>query len=161
MSQQIFSFVKNFSSSLTHSLTMKSSLLLSFILLMAHCLAIHAESVKYTPPTYPTPKNAIFSETFEDDTWSSRWIVSKDPEFDGMSLFSSLSPLMILRSYLLGELGTWNVQLGKEPYGVIGDHLLTLLNKEKKHAISVALPEVYDNSGKKLIVQYVVLHFSF
>lgn len=63
----------------------------------------------------------------------------------------------------------WNVQLshcqtgsidvvpGKEPYGEASESSLTLLDQEKRHAISSVLSKPLDNTGKTLIVQYVNL----
>jgi calnexin len=74
---------------------------------------------------------AFFFEGF-DDSWESRWTVSKDSEFTG----------------------TWKHAAYSEPEGIAGDKGIQVGNEARKHAVSTVFPEPYDPKDKGLVVQY-------
>jgi hypothetical protein len=52
------------------------------VALLGYSIATQEQTPKWTPPSPSTNPNVVFVETF-DNTWSDRWVISKDPKFTG------------------------------------------------------------------------------
>lgn len=76
-------------------------------------------------------EGALFFEGF-DDTWETRWVVSKDSKFTG----------------------TWKHATYSEPQGVKGDKGLEVGNEARQHAVSTVFKEAIDPKDKGIVVQY-------
>jgi len=98
------------------------------LLLVALALCVFAEVA------VPSGPNVPFVETFNDDAWRDRWIISQVTKFSGV----------------------WEVQDPIAPNPIPGDKVLVATNAAQHHAISTAFKDAVDNNDKDLFVQYEV-----
>ncbi|EHY54777.1 hypothetical protein HRR83_004095 [Exophiala dermatitidis] len=95
-------------------------------------------------PTFtPTKLKAPFLEQFTDD-WDTRWTPSHAKKLDSKS------------DEDWAYVGEWSVEEPTVFPGIAGDKALVVKNAAAHHAISAKFPEVIDNKGKTLVVQYEV-----
>jgi len=79
-----------------------------------------------------------FQETFDDDTWTSRWVPSKSKEAEGTQ-------------------GKWDISHGKHYNDETKDRGLHTSQDARFYQISAAIKE-FSNKDKDLIIQYSVKH---
>ncbi|CDK24692.1 unnamed protein product [Kuraishia capsulata CBS 1993] len=121
---------------------MKLSVLAALCAYMAMPGVVVAEKSAVDHPTYsPIAKlnEDSFFEPFDDEDWEKKWVVShakRDGEF--------------------AYVGKWNVEESSVNPGFAGDKGLVLKSEAAHHAISLQLPEPFDNKGKTLVLQYEV-----
>jgi calnexin len=114
---------------------MRGVLCIGLGLLLA-CVYAHEESADTVlSDSYQVepPSNAFFFETFQDEDWSSRWIVSEAEDYEGK----------------------WSVGRGELDWGLEGDTGLVLESPAKKHAISSLITESVSYK-EGIVVQYEV-----
>lgn len=89
-----------------------------------------------TPSAYvvPEPAKALFWEDFQSSGWTSRWVVTEDPDYQG----------------------TWSVGKGTLDWGVEHETGLLVGNPAKKHGISAVFKKEIDMTDVDLVVQYEV-----
>jgi len=110
---------------------MKHYTLALFLLLVS---VVYSETFDFAHVHAPKGPSIAYAEIF-DDTWQTRWTVSKNKEFEGQ----------------------WRVEEAQSPYTFSGDKGLVVGSPAKKHAISSQFSQVVDNSNKEeFVVQYEV-----
>lgn len=93
-------------------------------------------------------EDILFFETFDEDQWKERWLISKDDKFAGTTTLSDSS---IDNHHIPG---TWKVETPEDKTGVdVQDRGLVVGDKAKHHAIAAELDRVATFDQGDLVIQ--------
>jgi calnexin len=106
---------------------------------IALALAVQAASLNYKPYEGTLSDDSFFEQFDLDNNWKSKWI-----------------PSAAMKDNKLSYVGEWNVEEAIILPGIKNDKGLVAKSEASLHAISLKLPQIFNNLNNSLVLQYEV-----